>query len=621
MGAPNSIGLLLEIAADPSKAEAALADFTAKNAAAVATVKQSWSEVVAAQMEGTGYIQDAWVLNAASARAYGGAVESTVLPAEAGAAQAARLTEEQMAANRAAVQANIAAYREQAAAQQEVAASSQTFSQGLRANFADLTALRRVLYAAFIPAMFAYLIPELIRLGQEIGTVAQALGGFGEGWQAVMKGAEKDSDQVLQRIKQFPIEMQIATLEMMKASDQAALHNMELLAAITPLGAAWDNVRQHAWEALLGPVGWSAMSVQAALAAYDQSQATKQLGKAYDDLNRDIQALGLAEEKLHKQHKQQADDLKGLTDEFDAQKEALAELAEIEDQARQKLLEYAQTIDIEQQEQAKQAKAEADFAAQLKQDTAALDANSNEHAILAERQKRGAVAARGFVQQVHDARQEVLLMRTQFHLTAGELGSYFHPALQAASADLGNFKVAASDALLNFEQGIGRAVVQAALMQQSVKAAFSQMAKDVISSIAQEAIVQAVKNLALGFYYLAIHDPVDAGFAFHSAALWGSVGGVAAAATAAISAGSAPTSAISAGAGAQGAATGPGVVSSPSAAALAAGGGGTVIYLNIEGVISADNLKKVVNTISAGVQNGSITMISTRSIARSMVRG
>jgi len=84
---------------------------------------------------------------------------------------------------------------------------------------------------------------------------------------------------------------------------------------------------------------------------------------------------------------------------------------------------------------------------------------------------------------------------------------------------------------------LGRNISAALVYSQSMSQALDRTLKSTTASIAAEAIVQALRASALGFYLLAVGDAPGAASAFESAAVWGSIGGVAAGIGANVSAG------------------------------------------------------------------------------------
>ena len=96
-------------------------------------------------------------------------------------------------------------------------------------------------------------------------------------------------------------------------------------------------------------------------------------------------------------------------------------------------------------------------------------------------------------------------------------------------------------AAVTFDQlaaGLGKNISTALVYSQSMSEALDRTLKSTTASIAAEAIVQGLRSTALGFYLLATGDTGGAGSAFESAAIWGSIGAVAAGVGAGITPGS-----------------------------------------------------------------------------------
>jgi len=166
-----------------------------------------------------------------------------------------------------------------------------------------------------------------------------------------------------------------------------------------------------------------------------------------------------------------------------------------------------------------------------------------------------------------------------------------------------------------FSEGLGRNVATALVYSQSMSEALQRALKSTTASIAAEAVVQGLRSTALGFYLLAIGDFAGAGSAFESAAVWGSIGGVAAGVGAGISTSGASGGRTAAGysrgwGGGYRAAAGLGTPSTalaPGAAPLAAPGGNLTV--TIMGDTEAANW--LANTLNQGVARG-VQLTATR---------
>ena len=89
-------------------------------------------------------------------------------------------------------------------------------------------------------------------------------------------------------------------------------------------------------------------------------------------------------------------------------------------------------------------------------------------------------------------------------------------------------KTVAQDAFGQMAQGMGQGIADAIVYSKSIGEAMRAAAAATLESIAAQSFVQAIYALALGFLRLAEHDPVGAGSAFTSAAIFGGIGAAAA---------------------------------------------------------------------------------------------
>jgi hypothetical protein len=128
---------------------------------------------------------------------------------------------------------------------------------------------------------------------------------------------------------------------------------------------------------------------------------------------------------------------------------------------------------------------------------------------------------------------------TQVQRGQAEWSSQFLSQSSAVDAALMTLGEAASLTFDRFAIGLGRNISTALVYSQSMSQALDRTLKSTTASIAAESIVQALRASALGFYLLAVGDAAGAASAFESAALWGSIGGVAAGIGASVSGGGA----------------------------------------------------------------------------------
>lgn len=202
---------------------------------------------------------------------------------------------------------------------------------------------------------------------------------------------------------------------------------------------------------------------------------------------------------------------------------------------------------------------------------------------------------------------------TQVQRGQAEWSSQFLVQSSAVDSALTTLGEAASLTFDRFAIGLGRNVSAALVYSQSMSQALERTLKSTTASIAAEAIVQALRASALGFYLLAVGDFAGAGSAFESAALWGSIGGVAAGIGASVSAGGASSGAGSryggggygAGYGAAGSVgVGAGVLA-PGAAARPGG------HLTVAIMGDSEAANWLANTLNQGVARG-VTLTATR---------
>ncbi len=185
-------------------------------------------------------------------------------------------------------------------------------------------------------------------------------------------------------------------------------------------------------------------------------------------------------------------------------------------------------------------------------------------------------------------------------------------AVNTALTTLGE---AASLTFDRFAEGLGRNISTALVYSQSMSEALERTLKSTTASIASEAIVQALRASALGFYLLAVGDAAGAASAFESAAIWGSIGGVAAGIGASVSGGGAASGNSAGGrhgGGAYGAGYGAAGVGAP-AGALAPGAALTPPGGNLTVAIMGDSeaASWLANTLNQGVARG-VTLTATR---------
>ena len=167
-----------------------------------------------------------------------------------------------------------------------------------------------------------------------------------------------------------------------------------------------------------------------------------------------------------------------------------------------------------------------------------------------------------------------------------------------------------------FADGISKNISAAVIYSKSMTEALDKTLKATAASIAAEAILQALRSAATGFYLMAVGDFAGAGNAFEAAALWGSIGGVAAGVGASVSgsqSGGNPAAGRSGRGGyvpAYGAASAvaaPAAALAPGAAPAAAPGGKLTVAI----MGDSDAAHWLANTLNQGVSRG-VQLTATR---------
>lgn len=105
----------------------------------------------------------------------------------------------------------------------------------------------------------------------------------------------------------------------------------------------------------------------------------------------------------------------------------------------------------------------------------------------------------------------------------------FRKQMSVAAGALVSFREGAGVAFDRLAQGMGTTIALSTVYSKSVEEAMARALKATAASIVSESVLQALRSLGLGFYLLALRDFTGAADAFKSAAIWGSIGGIAAA--------------------------------------------------------------------------------------------
>jgi hypothetical protein len=164
--------------------------------------------------------------------------------------------------------------------------------------------------------------------------------------------------------------------------------------------------------------------------------------------------------------------------------------------------------------------------------------------------------------------------------------------------------------------GLAKNISTALVYSQSMSEALDRTLKSTAASIAGESILQALRSAAMGFYLLAVGDFAGAGNAFEAAALWGSIGGVAAGVGASIGGAQGSGAASSSrygrsgyaqGYGASGGLAPPSGVLAPGAAPATKPGGNLTVAI----MGDTDAANWLANTLNQGVSRG-VQLTATR---------
>ncbi len=136
--------------------------------------------------------------------------------------------------------------------------------------------------------------------------------------------------------------------------------------------------------------------------------------------------------------------------------------------------------------------------------------------------------------------QDLESIRKEFQAAGKDVTAWtngFQKQMSVAGEALVSFREGATVSFERFAQGVGASVALSTVYSKSIEEAMARSLKATAASIVAESVVQALRSLGLGFYLLALRDFGGAASAFKSAAIWGSIGGVAAGLSGALPAG------------------------------------------------------------------------------------
>jgi hypothetical protein len=201
-------------------------------------------------------------------------------------------------------------------------------------------------------------------------------------------------------------------------------------------------------------------------------------------------------------------------------------------------------------------------------------------------------------------------LRQQLRTADEGLGSWaqgFSQHISTAQTAMVGFQNTTEQAFTGLSQGMTKHIANTALYSQSVSDAMTKALKSTLTAITSEAIVRAIYNTALGFYFLAVQAYDQAAQAFEAAAVFGSVAGVAGAVSQAV-----PTpSSGSASKGQTAAAASKRATSQPAASASpsAATPGGNLTVMVVGESQAAAWLTQVINT---GVEQHDLRLVASQ---------
>lgn len=173
--------------------------------------------------------------------------------------------------------------------------------------------------------------------------------------------------------------------------------------------------------------------------------------------------------------------------------------------------------------------------------------------------------------------------------------------LDLAQASMTNFKTASDTMFTGLATGMTRTISNAQTYSKSIGDAVDQALKSTLTALTSEAVVRALYNTGLGFYFLAIQAYDQAAQAFEAAAVFGSIAGAAAAAAGAVGGGGAGSSS-------KGRASSAKTSASKSSASAAGTAGGNLTVMVMGDAQAASWLTGVINN---GVENYGMKLVAS----------
>jgi hypothetical protein len=226
-------------------------------------------------------------------------------------------------------------------------------------------------------------------------------------------------------------------------------------------------------------------------------------------------------------------------------------------------------------------------------------------------------ALEGFRGKTTEQMESIRSEFTSVQKSQADWSSEFLSESSAVSVALLTLAEAGAFAFDTLAGGLAKNISTALVYSQSMSEALDRTLKSTAASIAGEAILQALRSAAMGFYLLAVGDFAGAGNAFEAAALWGSIGGVAAGVGASIGGGAQGGEGSSSGRygrsgntqgyGASGGLAPPSSVLAPGAAPATTPGGNLTVAI----MGDTDAAHWLANTLNQGVSRG-VQLTATR---------
>ena len=178
----------------------------------------------------------------------------------------------------------------------------------------------------------------------------------------------------------------------------------------------------------------------------------------------------------------------------------------------------------------------------------------------------------------------------------------FTEQLNVAQTSMNAFKSTSDTMFGGLATGMTRTISNAVTYSKSIGDAVDKALKSTLSAITGEAVVRALYNTGLGFYFLAIQAYDQAAQAFEAAAVFGSIAGAAGALASAVPGGATGGSAKAKSAGTARSAT-------SSTSAGASGSAGSNLTVMVVGEAQAATwLTQVINT---GVENYDLKLVAS----------